>query len=538
MEEEASRRRPSILEMEDRDEEEAEAGEGSSGGDATGRAKAGAGEAASRGDVTVQVKEPGSGSEYGSEAEDSVGEYDVDEEWDDADEENAARGRGRRTTELQIQTAAVMSAYTGRRRKHTQKKTVKKVVIKRNPWLSAPLLKQDWHEEQHHHTAHADELFFDLVLVAVTIQLTAFIVSRGPGAGTLGMCVAYVLVFWNVWIELAVLYTRFLAEDVFHKVTVLVHLGGVMCMGVHTQDGLEGRFGFAVGYAVTHAALVAIYVRIALMVPRAAKLAQVLAVGFAVSLAPILLSAVVPEPQAAPYLWVVAALVTYGTGALTFRLSHVRLPVNVAHFAERHGLYVTLNLGESIIVLATATERLDSDHYLVVFLGFVLVFSVQLLYYETQPDAPGDHALRASIERGRFFVSSHFFLILSLIGIGAGLKLLLKHANDPFVRKSDALLLCYSVVVCLFFLNMVRLTHPFKVRRRRVWLSRLALTAVGALLPLFNEELNAQGLISILCMITFTMAAIDLFNSEVVMIEVTEDVAPEPVSPGSILFPM
>lgn len=70
------------------------------------------------------------------------------------------------------------------------------------------------------------------------------------------------------------------------------------------------------------------------------------------------------------------------------------LQIHVEHMAERFGLWVMLVLGESMISLVTVKVVQDWQHYLVVFVGLVIVFFLQHLYFDAQPVHANDHAFR------------------------------------------------------------------------------------------------------------------------------------------------
>ena len=70
------------------------------------------------------------------------------------------------------------------------------------------------------------------------------------------------------------------------------------------------------------------------------------------------------------------------------------LQIHVEHMAERFGLWAMLVLGESMISLVTVKVVQDWQHYLVVFVGLVIVFFLQHLYFDAQPVHANDHAFR------------------------------------------------------------------------------------------------------------------------------------------------
>ena len=95
---------------------------------------------------------------------------------------------------------------------------------------------------------------------------------------------------------------------------------------------------------------------------------------------------------------------------------------------ERHGELVIIALGETIIQLVLTEFHATPKHYAICVASFLLVFCIQLLYFEMQPPNHHDHALNRGIVAKFFFIFSHAIIQFGLLGVGVGIKLFLKKA--------------------------------------------------------------------------------------------------------------
>lgn len=99
--------------------------------------------------------------------------------------------------------------------------------------------------------------------------------------------------------------------------------------------------------------------------------------------------------------------------------------------SERHGLFVMLVLGESVIsIVIQKPLALDSHYYLVVFFAFSLVFNLQINFYDTLPPERNYDLLKKSSFRYHMAMALHLFLSFALLLTGAAIKIAVKNASE------------------------------------------------------------------------------------------------------------
>ena len=197
-----------------------------------------------------------------------------------------------------------------------------------------------------------------------------------------------------------------------------------------------------------------------------------------------------------------------------FRRPATSIPINIHHSSERFGNYVLVFLGESVIALIGADIPSEmaplQDHIASISGGFVIVFALKLIYFGAQPHSIDSHAARHSRSSGRVFVLMHAPIGWSLVCLGASLKVLSKYAGDAKAIKEPYLRLCSaSVALTLIFFNIVRLSHPFKVRRIAVWTARLIIICAVALAPVYATSFRTRDVLLLFGTLVMLHAAVD-----------------------------
>ncbi len=194
------------------------------------------------------------------------------------------------------------------------------------------------------------ELFFDLVFVFAVTQVVQ-ILHDGFGWGAVGRAV---LVFWLVWWAWTQFTWALNAADTTHHLVELATLLAVavaVFMAVAVPDAFRGRaLWFAVPYVLVRSIGLTLYGRVA----EEANPSQLAAVRtFCLvslgGLAAVLMGAV--AGGATQYwAWGLAIFLDVAAAAVGGRLEGWDLHPD--HFSERHGLFVIIALGESLIVAA------------------------------------------------------------------------------------------------------------------------------------------------------------------------------------------
>jgi low temperature requirement protein LtrA len=156
-------------------------------------------------------------------------------------------------------------------------------------------------------------------------------------------------------------------------------------------------------------------------------------------------------------LWTLAAIIEWFiTTSLAGGENQQEFEVFPAHFVERHGLVVIVAIGESVVAIGIGASELpvDADLVLVAVLGLLLCAGLWWAYFGADDDEQCEHALaRAPAERQPWialqgFGVAHYFLLLGIVLVAAGLKKAIAHPYDEF-SAAEALTLGGGVALFL-----------------------------------------------------------------------------------------
>ena len=98
----------------------------------------------------------------------------------------------------------------------------------------------------------------------------------------------------------------------------------------------------------------------------------------------------------------------------------------------------------------------------------------------------------------------------SLICLGASLKVLSKIATDAEpINQPYFQLCCLGLALTLILFNIVRLSHPFKLRHPFIWVQRLLLILAIALAPVYAINMQTRHVLMLFATFSLLHAAID-----------------------------
>jgi low temperature requirement protein LtrA len=295
------------------------------------------------------------------------------------------------------------------------------------------------------------ELFFDLVFVFSLTQVVTYLAHHLTWVG-LGQAI---LVFWLVWWAWTQFTWALNAANTEHPGVELCTLGttGIaFLMAVSLPEAFGGRaLWFAVPYVLVRVLGLVIYARVA-QANAPTHHAAVLRFAFpsTAGLAAVLLGAFVGGP-AQYWLWlltivldVIAAAI--GGGAEDWN-------IHPEHFVERHGLFVIIALGETLIVAAAGLTTPDWSPELAEVAVLAVALSCALWWsYFTGPKTALEHGLaatspsrRGAIARDAFSLL-HFPMLCGIIGFAVAVEAAVAEPSTPFPTGAR-LALAASVVL-------------------------------------------------------------------------------------------
>jgi low temperature requirement protein LtrA len=384
------------------------------------------------------------------------------------------------------------------------------------------------------------ELFYDLIFVAALNNLADYLKHTVDEGGShvgegLGLTVLYWILFMQTWTTSMFYWTRFENHDAFSNVLFFFYNSGIIGMATNMIDGLDDRRSFSIGYCVSRSAAALLYFQVSL-VNEARLFGQIALIGHIVTCAVALISAFTSN-QVTLFLWALQPFLEFGWVSATYKVKNASIPVNIEHICERAGLLTLLVHGESVIALITGTNIKSSSTFVVIFIGFLLVFVLRMLYSSTHPTLPEEHALRRTRLTGNVFFYMHFPLGAALLGIGTAVKLLRIEA-ESFDHPADYLhtsLLCYSLGVFFICLNIMRLAHHYKHRSPVIWAFRIIVIVLTFAYPTLQKHYEEQTgsafsapYIVCLCAVTCIMLSLlDRIGSVYNEIKYSEDEDPK-----------
>ena len=336
------------------------------------------------------------------------------------------------------------------------------------------------------------ELFFDLVFVFAVTQVTVLTAHHLDPAGVLRS----LLLFWLIWWAWTQFTWTLNPADTTHagvRVVTLVATAFAFVMATAVPDAFaEGAIWFAVPYVVVRVLGLALQLRLNAEGPGANPRGAWTWAGFSsIGLALVLLGAIV-EPSLRVGLWTAAIVADIAAAEIAGRSQEWDL--HPGHLSERHGLFVIIALGESLIVAGTAVAAEERTASLtgIAILAVVVACLLWWTYFGWLKDALEHGASRASrsqmgpLARDAFSLA-HFPLIAGIVGFAVALEEIGAHPDEPasavvigslglgvtlFVASSAlALRLCGgpALIARLVFLGVMLMGLAFVAPLAPVW---------------------------------------------------------------------
>jgi low temperature requirement protein LtrA len=330
------------------------------------------------------------------------------------------------------------------------------------------------------------ELFFDLVFVFAVTQVTSLTAEHLdiPHVGRA------VLIFWLIWWAWTQFTWTLNPADTRHVLVQVVTLlataaAFVMASSVSLAFG-DDALWFAVPYVVVRILGLGLQARIASedrtqdpggATPSAGTVNRWVGLS-ALGLVAVLAGAFV-QPPARTWIWVLAMVLDVVAAALAGRTDDPEDPwdLGAEHLAERHGLFVIIALGESLIIAGTAAagESRSSDLMGLAAAGLAVVGLLWWSYFAWfKGDLEEAFAAVAPEDRGAAgrdaYSLAHFPLVGGIVGFAIAADLMVLHPTDPVEAPAVAAL---AIGITLF---MTATVYSYWRLHRQVLVPRLAIT--------------------------------------------------------------
>jgi low temperature requirement protein LtrA len=365
------------------------------------------------------------------------------------------------------------------------------------------------------------ELFFDLVFVFSVTQVVGLL-HDGLDWGTVGRAV---LVFWLVWWAWTQFTWALNAADTTHH---LVELGTLVAtavaffMAVAVPLAFDSPW-FAISYVGVRVIGLALYGWVAAAEdPTKYRAVCIFATVSGAGLVSAITGALIGG-TAQYWLWGLTIVLDVIAAAIGGRAEGWNL--HPEHFAERHGLFVIIALGETLIVAASGMTGIPWTSELIAAAILSVAIACALWWsYFTRTKPTLDRALEAqqgpaqsTMARDAFSLS-HFPMLCGVISYAAAIGAAMSHPADPFPLEFR---LALSIGLVLFVGSMA-----LAIRRATgtLLLPRLVIAAATAAgIVLWADGHPTWSLATTLAGLTFICAA-EQKSSNLAVVEHGEDV--------------
>jgi low temperature requirement protein LtrA len=296
------------------------------------------------------------------------------------------------------------------------------------------------------------ELFFDLVFVFAVTQLTVLTAHDLTPDGILRS----ILLGWLIWWAWTQFTWTLNPADTTHTTVRIITLAATavaLVMAASVQRAFaEDALWFAVPYVLVRVLGLGLQVMVELERVGVSHSGVARWVGLSsVGLVLVLVGAIV-DPTVRPWIWLLAVVADLVAAAIAGR--NTIWDLNPGHLSERHGLFVIIAIGESLIIAGTAVAN-DERSFALASAAVPAILVAALLwwtYFGWLKDALEEAFAAAPPERNGplardAFSLAHFPLIGGIVGFAVALEEIGLHPDEP---APAAVLASLGIGVALF----------------------------------------------------------------------------------------
>jgi low temperature requirement protein LtrA len=294
------------------------------------------------------------------------------------------------------------------------------------------------------------ELFFDLVFVFALTQVTAFLAQDLTWTG-LGRGMMLLAALWWAWICYAWLTDAVPPEVELPARLVLLSAMAAMILASLAVPRAFAEAGLLFGgaYLAVRVLHVALYALVTRGTPEAQRAVLRLAPGFLIS-SVLLVAAGLAEDPLRTALWLLALLMDYAAPLVS---GVAGLRVKAAHFVERHGLFVIVALGESIVAIGAAGVPQDRAVLVAAVLGVAVAGGLWWAYFDVVALAAEHqlvmlHGHERTLHARDSYTYLHFPMVAGIVLVALGIKKTLAHV-DLALEAIPAMALCGGAALYL-----------------------------------------------------------------------------------------
>ncbi|NKR42168.1 low temperature requirement protein A [Rhodococcus hoagii] len=283
------------------------------------------------------------------------------------------------------------------------------------------------------------ELFFDLVFVFAITRVTDLMADDPTGINLLHGVLVMAVLWWS-WVGYSWVANLVRADEGVVRLVMLAAMSAVFVVALTIPEafddlpgGLDGPMVFALGYFAVRLLHILVFLVISKDDPQLRRQVKRFVPSMLTGTTFLLIASQVTGPWQT-VLWFLALAGDYlGTlvGGLDWRLR------SVSHFAERHGLFVIIALGESIVSIGIGVASLPITWAIVVasLLGLAVSSLLWWAYFDVT-SLMVEHAFEEARGRRRIQIAqrcysyAHLPMVIGVVMLSLGLKKILYYVGD------------------------------------------------------------------------------------------------------------
>ncbi|MEV6041420.1 low temperature requirement protein A [Nonomuraea sp. NPDC052116] len=347
------------------------------------------------------------------------------------------------------------------------------------------------------HRATPFELFFDLVYVFAVTQITGHMEREHSAGGVLQGLLTLALL-WGTWSGYTWLGNHSRADEGLLRAGMVVAMAAMFVVALTIPEawaegpgGLSGPLVLVVAYLLVRWVHLTVYAVAADGDPGLRRQIAITWLPLLASAA-LLVSGALLGSWARVLLFGVALVVDWVGIYFTTRHGHWRLH-SPAHLTERHGLFMIVAIGESVVAIGVgaAGQPISVALLLAAILGIAVAVCLWWLYFDVVSRAAahrlgslrGERRVRLAVEA---YTYGHFPIIAGIVLTALGIEGVVAHVDDGEPLGVFSALAFYGGVALYLVGHLLfrfRMHHTFGPPQLMAACALLAVAPVAALLP-------------------------------------------------------
>jgi low temperature requirement protein LtrA len=291
------------------------------------------------------------------------------------------------------------------------------------------------------HRVTTFELFFDLVYVFAVTQVVGYMAHEHSAHGVLQGLLLLALLWWT-WSAYAWLGNQARVDDGALRAGVAVAMAAIFVVALTVPEawhdapgGLDGPLVLVGAYLLVRCVHLALYA-VAATGDRGLRRQLVITWGPLLAGAVLLVAGALLGGRAQTLLFAGALLVDWAGVYLVSRHGNWRLH-SPAHWTERHGLFIILAIGESVVAIGAgaAQQPISASLLVAAVLGVAAAVGLWWLYFDMASlaaehellEAHGQARVRLALDA---YTYGHFPVVAGIVLAALGIEGVLAHADE------------------------------------------------------------------------------------------------------------